>query len=129
MPNNLFALARTVVRTGRGIGHSLRPYRRSRCWRECREGYLVREPDERSSISGGAQRANMLRKIGVEQNTSARVGAERSRSLMAYRKKTCDLRHSLFAPVVRIRFFCLAKLKVQPSRSVTGSKSVTFGPL
>ena len=44
-------------------------------------------------------------------------------------RQICDLRHSLFAPVVRIRFFCLVRLKIQPLRSAGGSKSGTFGPL
>ena len=43
--------------------------------------------------------------------------------------QTCDLRHSLFASVVRIRFFCLARPKIQPLRSAAGRKSGTFGPL
>ena len=30
---------------------------------------------------------------------------------------------------MRIRFFCLARPKIQPLRSAAGSKSVTFGPL
>ena len=43
--------------------------------------------------------------------------------------QTCDLRHSLFAPMVSIRFFCLARPKIQHSRSGAGSVSGTFGPL
>ena len=41
----------------------------------------------------------------------------------------CDLRHSLFAPMVSIRFFCLVRPKIQHPRSGTGSESGTFGPL
>ena len=68
-----------------GEGHSFCRWRRGRRWRECRRGSpgarAWREQELRLP-----RRASVLRKIGAQQNTSATVGSERSRSPIGYRK-------------------------------------------
>ena len=63
----------------------LGPILHSHCWRECRKGYLVQDPDDRNPISGRRQRASGLRKIGAEQNILAGIGGKRSRQYDCHR--------------------------------------------
>ena len=71
--------------------------------------------------------ARMKNDVSRREDEERRISAVLRRVHGQY--TTCDLRHSLFAPVVRIRFCCLARPKIQHLRPGAGSGSGTFGPL